>query len=96
MTRLLFLALLGALVFPTHAQSLQCGPLADMLAGLKHTYTETPRFWGISGGGGVMEILVSESGAWTIIVSYPDGMACMYLSGEDFTVIPQAKKGPRA
>ena len=95
MTRFLALALLGVLVFPAHAQSLQCGPRSDMLAGLKRSFAEEPRIWGTSNGGGVLEILVSKTGTWTVVVSYPDGTACMYLSGEDWTAIPQPK-GPRA
>lgn len=40
---------------------------------------------GITNNGGVMEILTSKDGeTWTLLITMPNGMACMMATGEDW------------
>lgn len=75
-------AALVSFVGPTaQAQSL-CGDRTDLLETLSKRYHEVPISMGLSGNGGVVEILASEKGSWTIIVTRPSGVACVITAGE--------------
>ena len=98
----LIVAGLGALAFltiqslikPAHAQTgPNCAayePLKDRLEGV---YKERSIVSGVTAAGLLMEMLAAESGTWTIIVIYPTGQACMYLSGDG---LKQAVPGRRS
>ncbi len=72
------------------AQSIPaCLPHADMVAWLKATYEEQK----IGRGGGqrgasVVELFVSATGTWTILVTPTNGMSCIATSGDNWTTSP--------
>lgn len=68
---------------PAHAQQEQCTDRDTAVANLAKNYNEVPVWMGLASSGGVVEVLVSEDGAtWSIIVTKPNGQACLAASGE--------------
>jgi hypothetical protein len=58
-----------------------CSPHADMLLVLAQQYGEAPQAIGLVGGSRVIEVLSSKEGTFTILVTQPDGMACILAAG---------------
>ena len=62
------------------------GRIIDFLA---EKYQESPVAIGLANTGGLVEILATDDGAtWTIIVTRPDGQACMVIAGEGWRMVP--------
>ena len=65
------------------AQRSACGDREKMVAHLAKKYEEQPIALGLQTDGRVLEVFSSKtSGSWTILVSTPDGFACLASSGE--------------
>lgn len=77
------LILLGSAAAPAEAQS-ACGERTEILAALESAHGEAPRAIGRSTNGGLLEVLVSPSGGWTILVTTPNGPTCILASGESW------------
>jgi len=76
----------------TAAQS-ACAPRTDIINHLSARYNEVPSGMGIANNGGVIELLSSVSGtSWTLIITMPNGTACMIAAGENWQAIPQLSK----
>ena len=87
---LLFGAVLASFSWqPAHAQNI-FGERDDILNTLSKRYHEVPVSMGLSGNGGLVEILASKKGSWTIIVTRPSGVACVVSTGESW----ERLKGP--
>jgi len=67
---------------PRFARHATCGDRAELLAQLAERYDETPQALGLSYDGGVLEVLVSPEGGWTILVTYPLRPTCIVAVGE--------------
>ena len=66
------LALLGGSLMSPAAQAAPlCGDRDQILEQLATLHHEKPSALGLSADGGVLEILVSPEGGWTILVTYP-------------------------
>lgn len=61
-------------------------------------YSETPVATGLTNNGAVLEVLSSKTGQnWTIIVTLPNGTACMIAAGQNWEKVPFAQMlGPKA
>ena len=72
-----------------------CGQRANMVQLLDEKYGETRRSMGLADGRGVVEIYASEeTGSWTILITSPQGIACMLAAGQAFQIdIPASGKG---
>ena len=77
------LALLGGMLVspPAHAAKL-CGERNEILKRLEQKHEETPQALGLSADGGVLELLVSPEGGWTILVTYPKRPTCVVAVGQ--------------
>jgi hypothetical protein len=74
----------------SHGYSQQlCGQRLDILDTLKKRYSEEPISMGLSGSGGVIEILVSNAGSWTILITRPTGVSCVVSAGEAWEKIKE-------
>ena len=52
---------------------------------------------GVTASGRVLEVVVSEEGTWTIIITMPNGLACGIASGDSWeAVLAPIAKGPGA
>lgn len=59
-----------------------CEERTALLEVLTGRYDETPAALGIASSGGLVEVLTSGSGTWTIIVTSPQGVSCVVAAGE--------------
>ncbi len=68
---------------PVQAQQLQtpCANRSDFLKHLSANYKEAPVAMGLTANGGLLEVVASKDGSWTIIVTTPNGMSCGVASG---------------
>ncbi|MSO70858.1 MAG: hypothetical protein EXQ88_02400 [Alphaproteobacteria bacterium] len=62
----------------------------DMLLRQLHSkFDETPIAVGLTSAGGVMELLISKQGrTWTLIVTRPSGLSCLFTAGEGWEPLP--------
>lgn len=68
---------------PAQAQA-SCDFRTTLLAKLDDGYSEKPVAIGLASSGNVVELLISASGTWTILVTHPDGIACVAAVGEEW------------
>jgi hypothetical protein len=69
---------------PVQAQS-NCAPRERVIGRLAERYSETPRMIGITAQNNALEVYASdETGTWTIIVTYANGMTCVSATGMNF------------
>ena len=70
---------------PANAQQQRktvCGERDKILARLEQKHQEKPQALGLSADGGVLEVLVSPEGGWTILVTYPERPTCIVAVGQ--------------
>ena len=58
-----------------------CASRAEFLNHLSDNYKEAPVAMGLTANGGLLEVVASKNGSWTIIVTTPNGMSCGVASG---------------
>ena len=82
------LALVGS-NFVSHPASAGrlCGERDQILAQLEELHGEKPQALGLSADGGVVEVLVSPKGGWTILVTYPSRSTCVVAVGENWEAL---------
>lgn len=61
-----------------------CGERDQVLSELDQQFSEKPMAVGQVDGNAVVEILVSDSGSWTILATGIDGKSCIVSAGEGF------------
>lgn len=61
-----------------------CGERQQVLSALKQQFSEDPMAVGQVDDQAVMEILVSDTGTWTILATGTDGVSCILSAGEGF------------
>jgi hypothetical protein len=70
-------------VQPAAAQGRACAARAQVVERLAERYGETLVSMGMHANSGVVEVYASEAtGTWTILVTTPDGTACLIAAGE--------------
>jgi hypothetical protein len=77
----LAVALMAASIASAHAQQ-NCGPRGDLVAHLGDKYQERQVGYGVAGAFAIMEIYVSATGTWTVIVTDVAGVSCIVAAGE--------------
>ena len=86
----------GALCMLTDAHAQVCADRAEVVAHLAAEYGERQRAAGPALDGRVVELFASANGkSWTLIVTMPNGIACLMAAGEGWTDLP-LKKGEDA
>ncbi|MDP6346478.1 MAG: hypothetical protein QF491_23275 [Alphaproteobacteria bacterium] len=78
---------------PAQAQAL-CGERDNFLTHLGKNHKEAPTAMGVTSSGRVIEVLTSENGSWTIIVTHPNGTSCMLAAGEAWEAVERIAMGP--
>lgn len=61
---------------------LQCNKRNDLVKILNSKYSEQLSGFGVSGQHNIVEVFVSESGSWTILMSNTIGMSCIIAAGQ--------------
>jgi len=100
MTRIHIIAagfLLAAMAAPVagargQAASL-CGMRDDLAQSLKKDHGEAPVSWGLVGDKHLIEVFASPAGGFTILITRPDGLACVMVAGEHWQELPPKPSG---
>lgn len=71
-----------------------CMPRAAAIKGLQQHYGETVAGRGLSPDGLMVEVLTAPSGTWSIVATWPHGLACMMASGDAWETAPAPKHEP--
>ncbi len=70
-------------VTPAIAQAI-CGSRDQIITSLERKFDEEPVGIGLMPPGRAVELLVSESGSWTLLVTMPNGRSCIVSAGENW------------
>jgi hypothetical protein len=81
-----------AVAKPVAAEPL-CQKRAAMLELLAKDFSEQPMAVGMETSGGVIELLTSANGSWTLILTLPTGLSCLVATGDDWTAKPEQHAG---
>ncbi|MEM7243601.1 MAG: hypothetical protein AAF429_15595 [Pseudomonadota bacterium] len=89
MNRYLFALSLGfglcVMAASAGAQQMRCADRTEVIEKLHKKYGETRQSIGLNRTSGVVETYASlETGTWTILLTLPNGQACMIAAGENF------------
>lgn len=72
-------------------QARNCGPRDLVITRLAEGFGETRQSMGLGANNAVIEVYASdESGTWTILVTTPNGTACLVASGQAFEALAEA------
>jgi hypothetical protein len=85
-------AIIAALLIATPAAAEQCFPRQHAINQLDSEYNEKVIAMGLASSGGVLEVLVSPTGSWSIIVTQPNGTSCLMISGEHWGKVKTGDK----
>jgi hypothetical protein len=86
-TSLLLAAATLSTAAPSNAQSV-CGDRTKFIETLAKKFEEAPSAFGIAGQKNLVELFVSKSGSWTMIMTRPSGMACIVATGQSWEQFP--------
>jgi hypothetical protein len=92
MRTLLLAAALAAVAAPACAQAV-CGARAEIAARLAGAFAEAPVGRGLSSDGFMVEVFAGPEGTWTLVVTRPDGRACLAAAGEAWTTVAPQPAG---
>jgi hypothetical protein len=90
---LVAVSLWGSAPAPSSAQPL-CGDRGAILESLEKNHAETPQAIGLSQDGALLEVVVSPTGGWTILITYPKRPTCVVATGEDWNSLAVAAGHP--
>jgi hypothetical protein len=91
--------LLGGVVFGSAAGSAAggpaeavriCGERDVLLQQFAMEHDEKPQALGLGADGGLIEVLVSPEGGWTMLVTYPQRPTCVVAMGEAWEMLQLA------
>ena len=80
---------------PAFAQAAPCAKRADLLEHLSSRFGEVPVAGGLMPDGNVVEVVVSDNGSWTIVVTEPTGQTCGLVSGDAWSKSSAWRKRPK-
>ncbi len=87
----------SALMFTTSAfAQAVCGDRSNIVDQLSGRYKERPAAVGVVSNGSILEVLTSDKGTWTILITQPGGITCMMSSGDSWEAMPKLTMGPAA
>ena len=69
-----------------------CGERQKLLDALAKDHDEAPTALGLAATGQIVEVLTAPSGSWSIIVSQPNGRACLMGAGQGWQELPREPK----
>ncbi|NBJ12037.1 hypothetical protein [Microvirga arsenatis] len=78
---------------PAEAQA-ACGPREQLVKLLSDQYKEDPVGIGLAQPGQVLEVFASSNGSWTMVMTMPDGKACMIAAGDNWEMVTRVKGSP--
>ena len=73
---------------PVHAYTVACSSRLDVVDKLDRSYAEKPVSMGLASNGSVVEVFASQIGTFSIVITRPDGLACIVSAGEGWENLP--------
>jgi hypothetical protein len=70
-----------------------CGSHETVLHTLQGKYAEKPASMGLANNGTIVEVLASEDGTWTIVMTTPGGESCLLAAGDYWRNLPAQLAG---
>ncbi len=70
------------------AQQTVCGVRESLVERLEVRFKEIFVAYGLTGNGMVVEVYVSAHGSWTLVLTRPDGIACLMAAGQNWEYLP--------
>ncbi|MCZ6860724.1 MAG: hypothetical protein O7I42_10680 [Alphaproteobacteria bacterium] len=80
---------------PASAQAV-CGDHSEILAKLEEVHSEKPRAIAVSADGKLLEVVVSATGSWSILLTHPNRRTCVVATGDSWESLPVIPTGPSA
>lgn len=77
-------------------QPMACAERSALIGELKDKYSESAQGVGLTGNGAVMELLTSDKGSWSLIVTMPNGKSCLIATGDEWQQAPVKVAGKDA
>lgn len=77
-------------------QNAPCAQRDNIVNTLDAQYKEAPRAIGLVSKEAVLEVFVSETGSWTLVVTNPQGLSCVLAAGQSWEDIPVSARLPGA
>jgi hypothetical protein len=71
-----------------------CGPRNQLVKLLSDRYKEDPVGIGLAQPGQVLEIFASQTGTWSMVMTMPDGQACLIAAGDNWEMLTKVKGNP--
>ncbi|WP_243368743.1 hypothetical protein [Microvirga solisilvae] len=82
-----------ALASDASAQT-SCGPREQLVKVLADQYKEDPVGIGLAQPGQVLEVFASQGGSWSMVMTMPDGKACLIAAGDNWEMVTKIKGSP--
>lgn len=96
-TMVLALLTLTTVAAPAMAQQqMPCAERSALVGELKEKYKEASQGVGMTGNGAVMELMTSEAGSWSLVVTMPNGKSCLIATGSGWEQVPVKVAGKDA
>jgi hypothetical protein len=73
----------------TGVQTAVCGKRSALLTTLGGKFAEQTISMGLAGNGTVVEVLSSEDGTWSILMTAPNGVSCLLAAGDYWQQLPK-------
>ena len=81
---------------PTQSVGPVCGDREEGITELKKQYNEDPVAMGLSSDGSIVEVFTSPKGeTFSFVLTRPDGISCIMLSGDTWEILPTTKPGQK-
>ena len=77
-------------------QQMACAERNALVGELKEKYKEASQGLGMTGNGAVMELMTSEGGSWSLVVTMPNGKSCLIATGSGWEQVPVKVAGKDA
>jgi len=88
------IALVLGAAFVTSASAQQiCAKRAVVVEGLGAKYKERTTSVGLVSNGMVIEVLTSNTGTWTILMTATNGVSCIMAAGESWEAVDKVRLG---
>lgn len=76
------------------AAQASCGPRDQLVKLLADQYKEDPVGIGLAQPGQVLEVFASQGGSWSMVMTMPDGKACLIAAGDNWEMVSKIKGSP--
>lgn len=91
------LSALGSLLFVMSSDAsaqASCAPRDQLVKLLAEQYKEDPVGIGLARPGQVLEVFASQAGSWSMVMTMPDGKACLIAAGDNWEMVSRVKGSP--